>query len=95
MVRIQEECCSYKIRSSSLAQSCANMVRVSGYLLDRALQKGILVEEITILALLVSHSSPYCIPLCYNACVNGATFIMKGDEILFEEALEMVLMKIS
>ena len=56
------------------------MVRVSGYLTERALQKGYLVKDINIYGLLVSHKS-----------VNEETVIMKGDEILFEEALKLVL----
>lgn len=62
-----------KSKSPALAQSCANMVRVSGFLTERALLKGYIVEEITILGLLVSHSSSYCIPLRYNVRVNEAT----------------------
>ena len=80
-----------KSRSTALAQSCANMIRVSGFLAEKALCKGRLVEEITILGLLVSHTSRFCVPLRYNTHVNGETSILKGDEILFDQAIEMVL----
>ena len=55
-----------KSRSPQLAQSCANMVRVSGYLTEKALQKGFIVEEINIFGLLVSHTSCYCVPLKHS-----------------------------
>ena len=37
----------HKPISQALVQSCANMIRVSGYLIERALQKGRIVKEIT------------------------------------------------
>ena len=80
-----------KSRSTALAQSCANMIRVSGFLAEKALYKGCVVEEITILGLLVSHTSRFCVPLRYNTHINGETLILKGDEILFDEAIVMVL----
>lgn len=81
-----------KTKSQPLAQSCANMVRLAGFLMEKSLVKGHIVEEVTIFGLLVSHSNPYCVPLQYNAKVNQNTIIMKGDEILFEDAFRFVLM---
>ena len=52
-----------KSRSSAITQACANMVRVSGFLTEKALMKGKVVEEINIFALLVSHVSTFWI-LC-------------------------------
>ena len=78
-------------KRAGLALSCAYMIRVSGFLAEKALSKGCLVEEINILGLLVSHTSHFCIPSQYNSQVDGKTAILKGDELLFDEAIEMVL----
>lgn len=80
-----------KSRSKALAQAIANMIRISGFLAEKAFYKGHVVEEITILGLLASHSSHFCVPVQYNAHVNGETTIWKGDEILFDEAIVMLL----
>ena len=74
----------------NLAQLCGYMIRVSGFLAEKALSKGRVVEEINILDLLVSHTSCFCIPLRYHTCVDGETTILKGDE-LFDKAIAMVL----
>ena len=46
-----------------------------------------MVDKITILGLLVSHASRFCIPLQYDTHVNGKSSILKGDEMLFDEAI--------
>ena len=80
-----------KTKPAGLAQLCAYMIRVSGFLAEKALSKGRVVEEINILGLLVSHTSRFCIPLRYHTCVDGETTILRGDEILFDKAIAMVL----
>ena len=77
--------------SKEIAQSCANLVKVGGYLTDRALSKGYLVEEINVYGLLISYGNPICIPLRYCAKVNDEALCMVGDEALFKEALTSLL----
>ena len=79
-----------KSRSTTFAQLCTNMIRVSGFLAEKALYKGCMLEKITILGLLVSHTSRFCVPLRYTH-VNGETLILKGDEMLFNQAIAMII----
>jgi len=79
-------------KSKELLQAFANMVRVGGFLTNNAVSKGKLIDEINIYGLLVSHTNPYCLPLLYHTnCQTGSTQIMKGDAILFKNALPLVL----
>ena len=88
------EVCYLKLKSPQLAQLCANMARVSGFPMEKVLEKGFVVEEINIYAVLVSHSNMYCVPMNCNGQVNKNTSFMKGDELFFDEALHHVLMLI-
>ena len=82
-------------RSKEMTQCCVNMLRVAGFLMEKALGKGKVVEEIIVFGLLISHGSPYCIPLKYHAhCISGEVSIMKGDEMLFEKGLSTVLINL-
>ena len=90
-LELKKSVVNVKARSPELAQSCANLVRVSGFLSEKALEQGCVVEEINIYGLLVSHSSPYCVPLRYQVEVNEESWIMKGDEMRFDEALESII----
>lgn len=65
-IELKKSAVHLKRRSAEITQTCANMVRVAGFLTEKALAKGLVVEEITIFGLLVSHTSPHCIPLRYH-----------------------------
>jgi len=80
-----------KIKSPAHAQLCANMVKLGGYLTGKALSKGKVVEEVNIFGLLVSHSCLMCIPLRYSSHVDRKTEILRGDELLFSQAIAVVL----
>ena len=78
-------------KSRDITQTCANMLKVAGYLTSRALAKGCLVEEISIFALLVSHKSPYCVPLKYHVHINKRPSIELGDEVDFTDGFCMMI----
>ena len=76
--------------SREVLQLMANMVRLAGYLSEKALQKDKEAKEVNIYGLLVSHSNPLCMPFKYSSCVRE-TQIMKGDELLLNDAVQKLL----
>lgn len=77
--------------SQEVLQIAANMIRVAGFLTEKALRKGRIVEEVKIHGLLVSHKNPYCLPFRYHSCLNKSTTICRGDETLLNNALGKLL----
>lgn len=84
-----------RYRSQEVNQLMANMVRLGGFLASKAFEKGCLVDEINVYALLVSHTNPLCVPFRYRSkCSNNSTAIMKGDEVLLNDAIRSLFSSI-
>ena len=78
--------------SQEVLQTVANMIRVAGYLVGKALKKGKLIEEVKIYGLLMSHTNPHCVPFMYQSnCLSKSTVVHRGDKILLNEALVTLL----
>ena len=78
--------------SQEVLQTVANMIKVAGYLTQKALRKGKIIEEVKIYGLLVSHTNPFCLPFIYQSnCFNKSTTVHKGDEMLLVDALNRLL----
>ena len=78
--------------SKPVLQAFANMVRVAGFLLKKALSKGKIIEKINIYGLLISHENIFSVPLRYYIDLSiKSTIFMKGEEIDRNEALAQIM----
>ena len=80
--------------SKPVLQAFANMVRVAGFVLKKALSKGKIIEKINIYGLLISHGNIFSVPLRYYVDLSTestSTIFMKGEEIDRNEALTQIM----
>lgn len=65
--------------SRPVLQAYANMVRVAGFLLKKALPKGKIIEIISIYGLMISHGNIFAVSLRYHTDLSTkCTIFMKG-----------------
>ena len=74
-------------------QCYADMIRVANDSVVRRLRCGILVNSITVFALLVSHTNLSCVPMKYYSDFKAHPSILVGSEGNFAEFLYCILKK--